>query len=600
MRTTQSILEMVHARGTKGLTLERVYRLLYTKDLYLTAYGKLYANDGALTVGVDEQDTMQGMNLEQIDQIIEQLKTGTYQWQPVRRVNIPKQNGKTRPIGILVWSDKLLQETIRMVLESYYDPQFSTHSHGYRSQRGCHTALQEIGRWHGMTWFIEADLEKCFDKIDHTLLLTVIGRKIKDQRLLKLLKEWLQAGYMENWHYHKTYSGTPQGAGLSPLMANIILNELDEFMENELIPQYTKGDVKRWNPEYRRIQNNIAYAKRKGRVERYQALCKQRRLLPTKDTHDPDFRRLKYTRYADDVLLGFIGPYAEATEVKEKIAQFLQTIKLTLSAEKTLITHAKTERARFLGYDIHIAQDNNQLKGDKQNKQPKQRSINGRPIFNVPPEVTKAWCKRHTKDGAITHRPALLACSDYEITKTYGMELQGLVNYYQFAHDVSRLYKVKYHMMTSLVMTIANKHKQSTTWVYRKYKQLSEDGVTAIIVEIPNPNNPDKPLKAQLGNKPIRRKPTAILTDEIVQLHRGRNELVNRLLANKCELCGSTEKIRVHHVHKLKDIRNKYRGRSEPPQWAKFMMERHRKTVVVCHDCHISIHSGKYDGQKVE
>jgi group II intron reverse transcriptase/maturase len=600
MRTTQTILEMVHARGKQGITLERIYRLLYTKDLYLTAYGKLYANEGALTRGVDEQDTMQGMNLERIDQIIEQLKTGTYQWQPVRRVNIPKPNGKTRPLGILVWSDKLLQEAIRMILDAYYDPQFSTHAHGYRSQRGCHTALQEIGSWHGMTWFIEADLEKCFDRIDHTLLLTVMSRKIKDQRLLKLLKEWLQAGYMENWQYHKTYSGTPQGAGLSPLMANIILNELDEFMENELIPQYTRGEVKSWNPAYRRLQNVMAYAKKHGQVKRYEELRKQCRLLPTKDTHDPNFRRLKYTRYADDVLLGFIGPYTEAIEVKEKMAQFLQTIKLTLSTEKTLITHAKTGRARFLGYDIHVAQDNHQLKGDQQNKQLKRRSINGRPIFNVPPEVIRTWCQRYSKAGAITHRPVLLACSDYEITKTYGMELQGLVNYYQFAHDVSRLYKVKHYLMTSLAMTIANKHKQSTTWVYKQYKRQSAEGVTAIIVEVPNPNHPDKPLKAQFGNKPIRRQRTAILTDEIVQLHRGRNELVNRLLANACELCGSTENIRVHHVHKLKDIRATYRGRSAPPPWAQFMMERHRKTVVVCHTCHVAIHSGKYDGQKVE
>ena len=126
---------------------------------------------------------------ERIDKIIDKLKTGTYQWIPARRVNIPKKNGKTRPIGVLVWSNKLLQEVIRMILEAYYNPQFSNLSHGYRPQRGCHTALQEIGKWHGTKWFIEADLEKCFDKIDHDKLVGIMARKIKDINLLRMVRE---------------------------------------------------------------------------------------------------------------------------------------------------------------------------------------------------------------------------------------------------------------------------------------------------------------------------------------------------------------------------------------------------------------------------
>lgn len=600
MRTTQTILEMVHDRGKRGLSLERVYRLLYNENLYLAAYGKLYANDGAMTQGIDDNDTIQGMSLGRIDEIINKLKSGTYQWAPVRRVNIPKKKGQTRPIGVSVWSDKLLQEVIRMILEAYYNPQFSNLSHGYRPKRGCHTALQEIGRWHGTKWYIEADLEKCFDKIDHDMLLSIISRKIKDRKLLKLLKGLLQAGYLEDWKYHNTYSGTPQGSGLSPLLANIILNELDQFVEDELIPQYTRGKTRKWNAEYRRVDRAVTQAKEKGQTKLYKELCKKRRQLPTKDTHDPNFRRLRYARYADDLLLGFIGPRSEAIEIKGRIAQFTQTIKLKLSEEKTLITHAKEGRARFLGYEIYIAQDNNQVNSKKERSQVQRRSINGRPIFKVPQDVIKAWCHRYTKKGTISHRASLLECSDYEITQTYGIEFQGLVNYYQYAHNVSHLYKVKYHLMTSLAKTIAAKHKRSTTWVYKRYKRKSEEGLTAIIVKIPNPKNPEKPLIAQFGNKPIRRNKEAIITDEIVRIYRGRNELVNRLLANECELCGSTEEIRVHHVRRLKDIRKKYRGRSNPPKWVKFMMERRRKTVVVCHKCHTSIHTGKYDGKKVE
>lgn len=600
MRTTQTILEMVHHRGQQGLDLERVYRLLYNEELYLAAYGKLYANEGALTPGIDPHDTVQNMNRQRIADIINDLKTGTYQWTPVRRVNIPKAKGKTRPIGILVWRDRLLQEVIRMILEAYYNPQFSELSHGYRPHRGCHTALQEISKWHGTKWFVEADLEKCFDKIDHDQLLIIMGRKIKDQRFLKLIQGLLKAGYLENWHYHSTYSGTPQGSGLSPLLANLILNELDQYVEKELIPQYTQGEKRKWNPAYRRLGMALAYAKKKGDTRHYKQLYQERSQLPAMDTHDPDFRRLRYVRYADDSLLGFIGPRSETIEIKEKLSQFLQTIKLTLSEEKTLITHATQERARFLGYDIYIAQDNQQYDPRQTRGQTKRRSINGRPIFNVPQEVIKAWSQRDTRKGQPIHRPALLEASDYEITKTYGMELQGLVNYYQYAHNVSRLYKVKYHLMMSLVKTIATKHKRSAKWVYKKYKRKSAEGMTAIMVEMPNPNNPDKPLWAQFGNKPIRHNRTAIIIDDLIQFHPGRNELVRRLLADKCELCGSADQIRVHHVRHLKDIRKKYQGQSPSPQWVKFMMERHRKTVVVCQRCHTAIHAGRYSGKKVE
>ncbi|MCK6623922.1 MAG: hypothetical protein L6R45_01960 [Anaerolineae bacterium] len=600
MRTTQTILEMVHHRGQQGLDLERVYRLLYNEELYLAAYGKLYANEGALTPGIDPDDTVQNMNRQRIADIINDLKTGTYQWTPVRRVNIPKKKGKTRPIGILVWRDKLLQEVIRMILEAYYNPQFSELSHGYRPHRGCHTALQEISKWHGTKWFVEADLEKCFDKIDHDQLLIIMGRKIKDHKFLKLIKDLLKAGYLENWQYQSTYSGTPQGSGLSPLLANLILNELDQYIEKKLIPQYTRGKRRKWNRAYRRLGAALTQTRRKGDIQYYKQLYKERSQLPTKDTHDPNFRRLKYVRYADDVLLGFIGPRSEAIQIKEKLSQFLQTIKLTLSEQKTLITHATQERARFLGYDLYIAHDNQQYDPRKTRGQTKRRSINGRPIFNVPQEVIKAWCHRDTRKGRTIHRPALLEASDYEIIKTYGMELQGLINYYQYAHNASSLYKVKYHLMVSLAKTIATKHKRHPTWVYKKYKRKSDEGMTSLIIEIPNPNNPDKPLCAQFGNKPIRHNRTAIMVDDRMQFHPGRNELVRRLLADECELCGSSDQIRVHHIRHLKDIRKKHQGQSQPPQWVKFMMERHRKTVVVCQQCHAAIHAGKYSGKKVE
>jgi len=242
MQSAQTYLEVVRSRGERRLELKRVYHNLRNRELFLSAYAKLYANHGAMTAGADPNDTVDGMSLRRIDRIIESLAAGTYRWQPARRVYITKANGKLRPLGLPGWNDKLLEEVIRMVLSAYYEPQFSRTSHGFRPGRGCHTTLQQIRReWKGMKWFIEGDIKGCFDHIDHDKLLAIIGRNIKDERFLKLLREMLAAGYLEDWRYKPTLTGTPQGGVLSPLLANIFLNELDQFAEKELMPQYTKG-----------------------------------------------------------------------------------------------------------------------------------------------------------------------------------------------------------------------------------------------------------------------------------------------------------------------------------------------------------------------
>lgn len=600
MRPTQTILEIVHQRGEKGLPLERVYRLLYNKNLYLTAYGNLYSNRGALTPGVEPEDTVEGMSLERINKIIKKLKTRTYHWQPTRSREIPKKNGQVRRLGLPGWNDKLVQEVIRLILQAYYEPQFSEYSHGFRPGRGCHTALQEIRTWGGTRWFIEGDITGCFDNIDFTVLLETISRNIKDKTFLKLLDQMLQAGYVQDWQYQQTYSGVPQGGVISPVLSNIVLNELDKFVENELMPTYNRGQHKRINPEYNRLRIAVHYAKRNGDVVQYKMLRKKMQQLPSQITHDPQFRRLKYIRYCDDFLLGYIGTRAEAIAIKQQIAHFLKTIKLTLSEEKTLITNAVKDRARFLGYDLHIAQANTRMTRKTSQAHPKRRAINGRPIFNVPKEVVKEWSNRFTKNGKTVHRPYLLECSDYEITQTYGLEFQGLVNYYALAHDVSKLYQVKYHFETSLIKTIANKHRRSSQWVIRKYKRQSNAGVKAIIVEVPNPNNPEQPLMAKFGDKPIRQNRQAIIVDRKAHFYHGRNELVSRLLANECELCGSSDQIRGHHVRKLAEVKKKYKTQQNPPPWAAFMMARRRKVVFVCHQCHTAIHTGKYDGTKVK
>ena len=606
MANNQNYLDIVHKLSRKGYALRDVYRNIRSRDLFLMAYGRLYAHAGAMTPGIDIEDTIDGMSLQRIDAIIEKLQSGSYEWKPVRRVYIQKSNGKKRPLGVTSWSDKLLQEVIRLVLEAYYEPRFSDYSHGFRPNRGCHTALAQIKRvWCGTKWFVEGDIESCFDSLQHHVILDILARDIKDNRFLKLIRTMLKAGYMEKWVYHKTLSGTPQGSGVSPLLANVVLNELDQYVEQTLLPKYNKGTTRPKRPEYKRISYQITQARKKGQRERVKELEQQRRQMPSRDPNSPTYRRLRYSRYADDFILGFAGPRCEAEAIKAEIGEYLQTLGLKLSAEKTLITHAQTEEARYLNYAISVSKCNTRLPQRQKDgsRGTMQRAVNYRLVLRVPDDVKRQWKQKYMTNGKPIHRKELTYLTDFEIVNAYGTEFRGIVNYYSLARNVARaFYPVKGTFMMAAAKTLACKHKTKVTRIFRKYKRTSEYGMVSLRVEVANPNNPDKPLRAQLGEKPIRTEMPAVSQDRkyLPGDPFTRNELTRRLLANCCELCGAKEHIQVHHVRKLADIKRRYRGRKHPPKWVRFMITRRRKTVVVCKECHRQIHTGKYDGSKVE
>lgn len=601
MLPAQKYIEIARSRGERRLPLNRVYRMIRHRNLFLAAYGKLYANQGATTPGVNPEDTVDGMSLQRIDQIIAQLEAGTYHWTPVKRVYIDKKRGGKRPLGLPGWNDKLLQEVIRQILEAYYEPQFADSSHGFRPGRGCHTALQTIRDcWTGTKWFIEGDIRACFDNIDHDLVLAILGRDIHDQRFLKLIRGMLNAGYMEDWQHHATYSGTVQGGVVSPILANVVLNELDRYVENELIPEYTQGERRRRNPQWRRLSRQMAKARQQKDIATHHQLEKARRSIPSRDPYDENYRRLRYCRYCDDFLLGFSGPKAEAEEIKAKVGEFLSTIKLTMSAEKTLITHASQDKARFLGYEIYVAQDNNRLsRWQLSNPTRKTRALNGCIQLNVPHDLAQEWQAKYTRHGKSLHRALLLNSSDYEIVMTYNMEFQGLLDYYALAHNVAkRLSPVRYMCWQSLVKTLAAKHQQKSTWVYRRYMHKLQNGRKVILVTVPR-DPPKKPLLAMFGNHSLSRVQMTVINDEIPNTYLKYSELVQRLQAGKCEICGATDPVEVHHIRKLADLRKRYRGRSSPPVWVIFMLGRNRKTIVVCQSCHRQIHAGTYDGPKL-
>ena len=589
MRTAEQVLAIIRDRGTRGLPLEDVYRQLYNPALYLTAYGKIARNNGAMTRGVTAE-TVDGMSEEKIAGIIALLREEKYRWTPVRRVLIEKKNStKKRPLGLPTWSDKLLQEVIRMILEAYFEPQFSDHSHGYRPARGCGTAISDITHaWTGTAWFIEGDIKGCFDNIDHTVLLTILAENIHDNRFLRLLGELLKAGYMENWRYNKTLSGTPQGGIVSPILANIYLDRLDQYVTGTLIPQYTRGARRKTNVEYLSLANKEKYWRRRGNSEVATAFRKEMQNLPSRDTTDPDYRRLRYVRYADDFLLGYAGTHEEAEEIKATLRAFVHDeLKLDLSEEKTLVTHARTERARFLGYALSItAKDTYRTDGG--------RSINGKIHLEIPTDIIRQKCARYMAHGKPIHQVAQLNADALSIVAQFQAEYRGLVNYYRPAHNLRKLGILKWTMERALVQTLAYKYKVSASTVYRRHHAtvLNDNGKTYKALQVVIERTGKKPLSATWGGISLARQMTKHLPDNPPKVWNDRTELVQRLQAAECELCGSAEKVNAHHIRKLADLQK--HGRT-PPRWVVLMAARQRKTLILCHTCHRDLHAGRLD-----
>lgn len=596
MKPTMEILTKLQENSKKNHdeVFTRLYRYLLRPDIYYVAYQHLYSNKGAGTKGVTD-DTADGFSEIYIENIIEALKNEMYQPKPVRRTYIKKSNGKMRPLGLPVFTDKLIQEAIRMILEAIYEPIFSDYSHGFRPARSCHTALAQIKKeFTGARWFIEGDIKGCFDNINHAVLVEIINQKIKDARFLKLIRSFLKAGYMEDWKYHETYSGCPQGGIISPILANIYLNELDRHVM-KIKKEFDVATKARYTPEYtklvglrQRLHNKIKNSngiEREKLIEEYKTATAQMLKLPAKQCDD---KKIKYVRYADDFLIAVNGNRQDCEKIKQELTEFISTtLKMELSQEKTLITHSNTP-ARFLGYDVRVRRDQ-QIKPKGKFKT---RYMNNKVELSIPFKdriekflFSNGIVKQRSDNGKLEpiHRPQLLNRTDLEIVTIYNAELRGICNYYGLASNFNKLIYFNYLMEYSCLKTLAGKHRSKVSKIRAMYK----DGTGKWAIPYETKTGIKKMYFANYADCKGK-KFTDIVPQTAKNYSHDVTTLESRLKAKICEVCGCTENDRyeIHHVNKVKNLK----GKSE---WEKIMIAKRRKTIVVCHKCHMAIHHGE-------
>lgn len=600
MRSPERVLNSLNEHSKdSSYKFERLYRILFNEELFYAAYQKIASNGGSTTKGSDGR-SIDEMSLARIETLIASLKDESYQPHPSRRVHIPKKNGKTRPLGIPAFEDKLVQEVVRMILEAIYEGHFETTSHGFRPKRSCHTALLHIQKtFSGAKWFIEGDIKGFFDNIDHDVLVGILRERISDDRFIRLIRKFLKAGYVEDWTFHNTYSGMPQGGIVSPILANIYLDKLDKYVK-EYIRHFDMGTKRRPGKESNDLANERKRTVRKLKkvkdgtekaalVARLKAIEQERAAFPSGDEMDGSYRRLKYIRYADDFILGVIGSKEDALRIKEDIKSFLsESLALELSEEKTLITHTG-KSAKFLGYEITVTRNNHQRR-DVQGRL--RRTYGKRVRLNVSMATLRDKLLEYgameikLRNGKEIWKPkcrsGLIFNDDLEILDRYNRETVGFCNYYLIANNCVVLHNFRYIMEYSMYKTFAGKYRSTVRKINKKYRlnklftvKYEQKGV----------------IKSRTFYKTsFKRRTTAFNGSCDIEPYSiadvSRTNLTDRLKAEKCELCGATGKLIMHHVRNLKDLKGK-------ESWKRLMSARKRKTIALCPSCHRLRHLGK-------
>ena len=548
-----------------------ILNIISDVDILIAAYSRIKSNSGNMTPGVDKE-TLDGVSRRYFEKLSRELRSGSFAFRPARRLEIPKPKGGTRSLGIASPRDKIVQAAMMLALEALFEPSFSVHSHGFRPNRGCHTALGEIKRtFTSVNWFVEGNISKCFDSFDHKLLVHAVEARINDQGFSDLLWKSLKAGYMFQHQYFDSEIGTPQGSVLSPLLCNIYLDQFDLWLE-DYKNSYNLGTRRRINPLWRRMTRN-------GNLAEVHKLH-----ISSRMAEDSNYKRLFWVRYADDFIIGIIGPKSDCLKVRGDLTNFLSKIGMKLSVEKTKITHARDEMAHFLGTDIRITPLNlRPLVKAERNGSPLTMRAGTRPQLLAP--ISKLVKRLEDRGlarngGNPTRFRRMIPFENHRIVNHMFSIWRGFKNYYSFVANTGALGRIHYIIKYSCVLTLAAKLRLKTkAQVFNKFGRdivISKDGKT--LASFPEVSLANTGKFNTSFSDPMRR---------FEKLSRAtfRSMVV---LDSTCQLCGSIKNVEMHHVRALR----KSTHRIKHDYFTAMMSRMNRKQMPVCRECHIKIHGG--------
>ena len=580
--------------GKKDFVNFDLYKLMLKEEALLAGYEKVKSNKGATTPGIDSI-SLDSFSKKRIDKLRKELINESWRPRPARRISIPKPGkAEKRPLSIQGPEEKIIQATMLLILEAIYEPIFLNNSFGLRPNKGAHDALKAIDqKYDGMVYAIEGDIKGMYDNVNHHKLITLLERRIKDARFIRLIWKLLRTGYMEkDKTLVKPDIGTPQGSIVSPILANIYLHELDEFMQSKSL-NVTKRNPKR-TPVFRTLDNrmrvirshlrkqNLDNKQRKDYLKELKSLKIQS--LKVRTLTDPS-NRIFYTRYADDFIVGIAGGLEFAQNLKSEIKGFLESLSLTLNEDKTKVTNIRKDSAFFLGHKILIDTKVKYAYVRPKNRSRYLKRVTGwlvhiqAPVDRIVKRLSlKGFCDHN---GIPTYKKMWITQEDNHIIHNFNATIRGIFGYYSGVHRKSYLKRIWYILKFSCAKTLAAKHRSSQRKIFSKHGNLLK--VTYGIhgersVSLYQPSLRVKDRVWQVGRK--LKDPYRLIAARVTKTK----------IYESCCICGAPS-AEMHHVKHVKKQRSGFTRH--------IMSIINRKQIPVCVECHDSIHAGRYDGLRL-
>ena len=552
-------------------------------------------------------------NEQKLIRLQKSLQDQTYKPRPARRVQIPKPNGGTRPLGIASQQDKIVQAAILNLLEPVLEEVFLDSSFGFRPNRNCHMALKDIKtKWQNVTWIINIDVAKYFDTVNHNILMDKLMAYL-DQPACELIRKLIKAGYLDLKTGEKVFdqkSGIPQGSLISPILANLYLHELDCYVQETLLKKYNRGEARKFVAGYHNRKNLTAAELRAIESLNIKGLEKAARALkhnewaslgkPGRDPHDEGFRRLHYVRYGDDFMVGFSGPKIEAEEIKTQLIQILQNnLKLKVNEEKSKIYYSGDRGIKFLGFFVRYLEakltqslEPSQGVTEARIRQIKRVSINQAqlrvPVQNLLEKAVERGYATYRKSGTIraTSCRRLSSLDDRQIVIRFSSIIRGIIAYYDPTNQKSDLWQVVAIYRKSCALTLADKHKLKTAAkAYRRYGsklRVSSPTSKKATVELYYPESLKTTTNFKIGAKYVGE---WLLTNDPIQGSYKQNPKT----ADVCQYegCMETSNLEEHHINPQINI-----PKNLSP-FSKSLRSKERVTVSLCKKHHDEIHNRK-------